>query len=82
MAKERQSLRAKHAQKRAQDKARRRQNYFLITIGAVAAVSLLVWMNRLVIEYPDPEDVPATADGLAWGSPDAPILIEEFSDFQ
>lgn len=31
---------------------------------------------------PESLTLPANADGTAWGPVDAPVVIEEFSDFQ
>ena len=75
------------SQKRQTEQRRRR-----IIIGAIVVI-VVAGLAALVIyrQRPtDPEDValpeslepPPEADGKAWGPVDAPILIEEFSDFQ
>lgn len=80
------SARAKRAQRLAGQRRRRQINLVLTAIGAIAIVGALIWINR-----PQPLDnavlpqslaLPAGADGLAWGPVDAPVLIEEYSDFQ
>jgi flagellar biosynthesis/type III secretory pathway M-ring protein FliF/YscJ len=69
--------------------AQRRQR---IIVGAVVII-VIAGLAALVIyrqQPADPEDValpeslepPAEADGKNWGPADAPVLIEEFSDFQ
>lgn len=59
----------------------------LVAIGAIIAVAALVWVRQPKAAPEDvivPESIspPAEADGKAWGPVDAPVLIEEFSDFQ
>ena len=80
------SARERSQQRQAQERRRR------IIIGAIVVV-VIAGLAALVIyrqQPTDPEDValpeslepPAEADGTAWGPADAPVLIEEFSDFQ
>ncbi|KAA3644043.1 MAG: hypothetical protein DWQ07_18175 [Chloroflexi bacterium] len=80
------SARAKRAQRLAQQRRRRQINMVLIAIGAIAIVGALVWINRPQplgeVVLPQSIALPPDADGLAWGPQDAPVLIEEYSDFQ
>ena len=80
------SARERTLQRQAQLRRRR------IIIGAVVVV-VIAGLAALIIyrqQPPDLSDValpeslepPAEADGKAWGPADAPVLIEEFSDFQ
>jgi hypothetical protein len=79
---------ARERSQRRQAEQRRRR----IFIGAIVA-AVVLGLAALVLlrqQPPDPEDValpeslssPAEADGSAWGPVDAPVLVEEFSDFQ
>ena len=79
---------ARERSQRRQTEQRRRR----IIIGAIVVI-VVVGLAALVIyrQQPvDPEDValpeslssPPEADGSAWGPADAPVLVEEFSDFQ
>lgn len=81
------SVRARREAYRAQQKRRR-------TLTALGIVGVLVVVAALfVVLQPDPlavEDVelpaslevPPNADGKAWGPEDAPVVVEEYSDFQ
>lgn len=71
--------RRRQAQRQAQ-----LRNLGLIAVGAVIVVGLLIWNNiRPVgdINIPAQRDHPMQ-DGNALGDPNAPVVIEEFSDFQ
>ena len=60
----------------------RRDNTPLIIAGvvvAVVAVALLVLLN--INLSPTPSS-PTLAAGKIWGQPNAPVTIEEYSDFQ
>lgn len=85
--KETRSVRARREAYRAQQKRRR-------TMTAVGIVGLLLVIAALFLVLRRPpmtaEDVvlpqtletPPEADGKAWGPEDAPVLVEEYSDFQ
>lgn len=72
--------------KRRQEQQRRR----MITIGVVAGAAVLVAafliiLNRRpigAIAEVETRDVQATSDGLTLGDPNAPIVLEEYGDFQ
>jgi hypothetical protein len=78
------------ARRQAHQEQRRRRQQLLIVFGGAAValiVALLVWVNntdlfKTEIVLPDTLEPPANADGKAWGPVNAPVLIEEFSDFQ
>lgn len=82
------SVREKRAQRLAAQQRKRRLYYGAAAIGAVVFIALLALLRQA--NAPSPEDVilpdsletPPNADGSAWGPADAPVLIEEFSDFQ
>ena len=83
-----QSVRARRAAYEAK-KRRRRQLYYG---GAALIVVIIVGFFGLVRQMTAPslEDVvlpeelaaPPNANGKAWGPVDAPVIIQEFSDFQ
>ena len=79
---------ARERSQRRQAEQRRRR----IIIGAIVVI-VVAGLAALVIyrqQPTDPSDValpeslspPPEADGKAWGPADAPVLVEEFSDFQ
>lgn len=73
-ARRRQAL---EAQKRKERQQRLRISG--IAGAAIVVLGVLLWLaNRpkSVVSY-----VPPEADGTAWGPADAPVLIEEWSDF-
>ena len=77
--------RADFKERRAQRKRRDRLTYALIITGVLLLVGFVVLLPSLApvgdivvpeaYEYPSPDD-------HAIGDPDAPVVIEEFSDFQ
>jgi protein-disulfide isomerase len=77
--------RADFKERRAQRKRRERVTYALIIGGLVLLVAFVVLLPTLApvgdittpaaFDYPSPDD-------HALGDPDAPVVIEEFSDFQ
>ncbi|MFQ5409934.1 MAG: hypothetical protein ACE5FI_16115 [Anaerolineales bacterium] len=80
------SSRTKRAARRAQERRRRRLAVGLSIIGALAVGGLLIWAGQPKppeeVALPESLQAPPGADGKAWGPPDAPVLVEEFSDFQ
>ncbi|MCA9962128.1 MAG: DsbA family protein [Anaerolineales bacterium] len=78
-------------ERRAQHQARRKQQRLVIIgvgVAGVVLIAVLMWWTRQVntvdeeLVLPPTLEEPATADGMVWGPEDAPVLIEEFSDFQ
>lgn len=78
------SVRARRAEYRAQKK-RRRTYIALGIVGALIAVAafVAVALQRQAVT-PDEVVLPETlaTDGKAWGPAGAPVVIEEFGDFQ
>jgi len=72
----------------SQKKKKRRLYYIIAAIGAVVVIGLFAVIRQL--NAPEPEDYiflenlspPPNAEGKAWGPVDAPVLIEEYGDFQ
>lgn len=82
------SVRARRAEYRAQKK-RRRTYIALGIVGALIAVAafVAVALQRQAVTpddvvLPETLEAPLNADGKAWGAPDAPVVVEEFGDFQ
>jgi len=86
MSKEKPSTRAKRTRRLAQQRRRQQVNIVLTFIGAVAVVGALILLNRPQplgeVVLPQSLVLPPNADGSAWGPSDAPVVIEEYSDFQ
>lgn len=81
------SRRARREQMQAQK--RKKQLYYLAAaIGAIVIIGLLAFVRQLTapsiedVVLPDALEIPANAEGKAWGPIDAPVLIEEYGDFQ
>jgi len=86
--KEKRSVSARRAEMQEQ-RRRKRMIWGVMGVGGLLMmVSLFAWIRQ--VNAPQLEDVimpesltpPPNADGKAWGPVDAPVLIEEFSDFQ
>jgi len=86
--KRRSSLRARRAEQLAQQKKKRRMYYLFAGIGAVAIIALFAVIRQANapsledVKLPESIEAPPDADGKNWGPADAPVVIEEFSDFQ
>lgn len=70
-------------------KERQRRITVLIVIGAMVALAAIVFLARQAnrvspedVSLPESLEPPPGADGTAWGPADAPVVIEEYSDFQ
>lgn len=78
--------RTRRARLRTQEKRRRQ----ITATGVLAIAVVIVWgLIRGVqpqpigeITLPSPITSPPGANGMAWGPLGAPVVIEEFSDFQ
>lgn len=77
--------RADFRERRAQRKRRDRLTYALIITGVILVVGFVILLPSLApvgdIVVPEAYDYPSP-DDHAIGDPDAPVVIEEFSDFQ
>ncbi len=81
---------ARRRRNRRRAPARATQQGILWVLGGIAVLAVLlvagiVWLNRPEpVQVVVPEDLkpPPNADGKAWGPPDAPVVIQEYSDFQ
>jgi protein-disulfide isomerase len=77
-------------ERREQQRANQQRQRIYIALGVIAIVvigALLVWVRqpRTTVEdvaLPENLTPPPGADGKAWGPSEAPVVIEEFSDFQ
>lgn len=82
---------SRRARRAAHQQRQRRQRILFIGL-AVGAIIIALGLGFMIRQArtPEVEDVilpetlakPPDADGKAWGPADAPVLIEEFSDFQ
>ena len=82
------SVRA-HREKKLSEKKRQRRLYYIVAaVGAIVIIGLFAVIRQLnapeLADFVIPEDLrtPPNADGKAWGPVDAPVVIEEYSDFQ
>lgn|GEM_PF-1157441 len=80
---------SRRARRKRQAEQKRRQSLIWI-IGGAAVVALLVVAglvlanrsSQVEVTLPDSLQPPPNADGSAWGPADAPVVIQEYSDFQ
>ncbi len=82
------SVRARRVQQHARQKKQRRRYYGIAAISAIFIFGLFALIRQLnapslnEVALPESLQPPANADGKAWGPVDAPVLIEEYGDFQ
>ena len=76
------SRREQRALARKQKQQKQRLIVALIAVAAVAIVAFLIWLNNQPLSLITvAAQVPASANGAAWGPPGAPVIIEDWSDF-
>jgi protein-disulfide isomerase len=79
------SKREQIREKRRQERKRRQWvTIGIVALAAILVVGLLIWPSLAPlgeINQGDPIDYPSP-DGVALGDPDAPVTLEDFSDFQ
>ena len=79
------SSRAGFRERRAQRRRQQRVTAVLVITGAVLVLAFLVLLPTLTpvgdVSVPEPFDYPSP-DDHAMGDPNAPVVIEEYSDFQ
>lgn len=82
------SVRERREQQLAQQKQRRQMYYGLTAVGVIVIIALFAFLRQVNtpsvddVVLPDSLEAPPNTDGSAWGPADAPVVIEEFSDFQ
>jgi hypothetical protein len=82
---------SRRARREAHQQRQRRQRFLIIGL-VIGGFIILVGLGFMIRQAraPEVDDVilpetlaePPNADGKAWGPVDAPVVIEEFSDFQ
>ncbi len=82
------SVSERRARYQAEEQRRRRLYYGGAAVATIAIIALFIILRQATapsiedVIVPDSLEAPANADGKAWGPEDAPVLIEEFADFQ
>ncbi len=81
------SVRARRQEHQARKQRQRFLTIALVIAAVIIAAGGIFWVRQITsptknITLPASLDPPQNADGRAWGPVDAPILVEEFSDFQ
>lgn len=82
------STRIQREKIRSRQRQQRRLYYIIAAVGAAVIIGSFAVIRQLTapsledVIVPDNLQAPANADGKAWGPLDAPVVIEEFSDFQ
>ncbi len=81
------SVRARRAEQQERQKRQRLLVGILAVAGVIIVVGIVLWVRQLTspernLVLPESLALPANADGKAWGPADAPVLVEEYSDFQ
>lgn len=77
------SRRERIVQVRQQKRRRKQLTVALVVAAAVVIVGGLIWLNSRPLSLTTVEAAaPVSADGAAWGPADAPVVVEEWSDYQ
>jgi hypothetical protein len=82
------SVRAQRERVRNRQKQQRRRYYMIGAVGIIITIGLFAFIRQINapsmedVNIPDSIHIPPNADGRSWGPVDAPVVIEEFSDFQ
>jgi hypothetical protein len=82
------SVRAQRERVRNRQKQQRRRYYVIGAVAVIVTIGLFAFIRQINapsmedVIIPDSIHIPANADGKAWGPVDAPVVVEEFSDFQ
>ena len=83
------SVQARREQQQAQQKKKRILYAGFGVIAIVIIGGLIYWMQQTIMaqatanfQAPNILNTPAITDGKTWGPADAPVVIQEFSDFQ
>jgi cytoskeletal protein RodZ len=75
--------RGRIAQTRKQKRQRRRLIGILGVVVVIGGIVAVIWIDNRPLPLTTVEaNVPVGADGAAWGPVAAPVVIEEWSDFQ
>lgn len=76
------SRRERMARARKQKQRRRQLITALIVAAAVVVIAFLIWLNTRPLPLVTvAAEIPANADGAAWGPPNAPVVVQDWSDF-
>ena len=82
------SVRAQRERVHNRQQQHRRRFYAIGAVGIFVTIGLFAFIRQINapsmedINIPDSIKIPANADGKSWGPANAPVVIEEFSDFQ
>jgi hypothetical protein len=81
------SVRSRRVEHQERQKRQRLLIGILAVAGVIIVVGLVFWVRQLTspeknLVLPESLALPANADGKAWGPADAPVLVEDYSDFQ
>jgi hypothetical protein len=70
------------AERRLRKQRQQRLTIALAAVAVIAIVAVLIWLNARPVPLIEIQvESPANADGAAWGPADAPVVIQDWSDF-
>ncbi len=82
------SLRGHRERMQARQQQQRRLYYTIAAIGTLIIIGFFALAGQINapslddVVLPESLETPPNADGKTWGPADAPVIIEEFGDFQ